>query len=204
MRSYSKLISLTAAAALVSACTRDRSTTYSESTTGDDVTGTYFAADSGHNLGKNWCYSGALVLDSTHHFGSVIKMCGDDGSGPATENLKGSYHLRTRTLKVAGVGRVRRVYVVLDVDGGDRKSHTLRYRNGTLRFDEPWWMSEGLRALDIPDPVLKRVSSITSDSSATGADSSTAAASSTRAVILAPTVLQASPKKAAAKKSGAK
>ncbi len=198
MRSYSKLISLAAAAALVSACTRDRSGTYSESDTDADVTGTYFAADSGHNLGKNWCYSGALVLDSTHHFGSVIKICNDDNGSRQTENLKGTYHLRTRTLKVAGVGRIRRVYVVLDGDDGHRNGHTLRYSNGTLRFDEPWWMGAGLQALDIPDPVLKKVSSVTSDSSATGA------ASSTPTRVLAPTVLQASPKKAAAKKSGAK
>lgn len=160
----------------------------------NDVVGTYFAADSGHNLGKDWCYSGALVLDSTKHFGSVIKMCSDDGNGPVTETLKGTYHFRTRSVKVSGVGRVRQLYVVLDAEGAHRNSHSLRYENGTLRFDEPWWMGAGLRALDIPDPVLKKVSAVTSaDSAAVGS------ASSTPAGHLAPTVLRASARKAAAK-----
>lgn len=159
----------------------------------NDVVGTYFAADSGHNLGKDWCYSGALVLDSTRHFGSVIKMCSDDGKGPVTETLKGTYHLRTRSVKVSGIGRVRQLYVVLDGEGAHRNSHSLRYDNGTLRFDEPWWMGAGLRALDIPDPVLKKVSGVTST------DSAVASASSTPVGPLAPTVLRASPKKAGAK-----
>ena len=142
----------------------------------DSVIGTYFGADSGHNLGKDWCYSAALVLDSTKHFGSVIRMCSDDGSGPVTDTLKGTYHFRTRTLRVSGVGRVRRTYVVLDADGQHRNSHTLRYANGTLRFDEPWWMGAGLRALDIPDPVLKKISVVaTADSGAAVKTSSTPA-----------------------------
>ena len=124
-----------------------------------DVTGTYFAADSGHNLGKDWCYSGALVLDSTHHFGSVITMCSDEGGGPVTEHLKGTYHLRTISTRVKGQrARVRRVQVVLNDESGRSKTHTLRYDNGTLRFDEPWWLGAGLRALDVADPVLKKVS----------------------------------------------
>jgi hypothetical protein len=165
---------------------------------GDGVVGTYFAADSGRNLGKDWCYSGALVLDSTKHFGSVIKMCSDDGSGPVTETLKGTYHFHTRSVKVSGVGRIRRLYVVLDADGAHRRSHTLRYDNGTLRFDEPWWMGAGLRALEIPDPVLKKISTVTA------ADSGPVTASSTPRPALAPTVLKAAPKKAAVTKPATK
>jgi hypothetical protein len=176
---------------------RDADTSAASMATGDEVVGTYFGADSGHNLGKDWCYSGALVLDSTRHFGSVIKMCGEDGGGPSTESMKGTYHLRTRTVKVAGVGRVTRVYVVLAEEGSRHKTHTLRYDNGALRFDEPWWMGAGLRALDIPDPVLKRVSAAAaSDSGAVAATSSTPA--------LAPTVLRPSSKKTASKKAATK
>lgn len=123
-----------------------------------DVTGTYVAADSGRNFGKNWCYSGALVLDSTGHFGSVITMCGDNGGAPATERLSGTYHLTTVSTREKGGPGIRRVKVVLDRQGL-HDSHTLLYDAGTLRFDEPWWMGAGLRALEIPDPVLKRVSS---------------------------------------------
>ena len=190
---------LMVAAAFGCRVSRDADTAAVALPTSDDVVGTYFAADSGHNLGKNWCYSGALVLDSTKHFGSVIKMCSDDGSGPATESIKGTYHFRTLTAKVNGVGRVRRLYVILEQDGSRRKTHTLRYENGTLRFDEPWWMGAGLRALEIPDPVLKKVSA------STVADSSViASASSTPTSVLAPTVLKASPKKGGAKNSAAK
>lgn len=153
-----------------------------------EVTGTYFAADSGHNLGKDWCYSGALVLDSTHHFGSVITMCGDEGGGPVTEHIHGTYHLRTVSTRVKGQrARIRRVQVVLNEEGTHSKTHTLRYDNGTLRFDEPWWLGAGLRALDVADPVLKRVpDSLLPDSAA--------AASSTPSGISKGTVLRA-PKK---------
>lgn len=141
-----------------------------------DVTGTYFAADSGHNLGKDWCYSGALVLDSTHHFGSAITMCSDDGSGPVTEHIKGSYHLKTVTTRVKGQrSAVRRVDVVLNEEGGRGKTHTLRYDNGTLRFEEPWWLGAGLRALEVSDPVMKKVSAAQlADSTASPVASSTA------------------------------
>lgn len=189
---------LIAAAAFGCRVSRDADTAAAAMPTGDDVVGTYFAADSGHNLGKNWCYSGALVLDSTKHFGSVIKMCSDDGGGPVTESIKGTYHFRTRTVKVNGSARARQLYVILDQEGSRRKTHTLRYENGTLRFDEPWWMGAGLRALEIPDPVLKKISG------STAADSAIAAASSTPTAVLAPTVLRASPKKPAANKRGAK
>jgi hypothetical protein len=122
-----------------------------------DVIGTYVANDSGTTLGKHWCYSGALVLDSTKHFGSVITMCGDDG--PATERLKGTYTLRKTTVRVDGQSEpLSRLNVVLKQDGSRRKTHTLLYDAGSLRFDEPWWLGAGLRALDIPDPTLKRVS----------------------------------------------
>lgn len=126
-------------------------------TTAADVTGTYVANDSGTTLSKHWCYSGALVLDSTKHFGSVITMCGDDG--PVTERLKGTYTLRKTTVHVDGQSEpISRLNVVLKQDGTRRKTHTLLYDAGSLRFDEPWWLGAGLRALDIPDPTLKRVS----------------------------------------------
>lgn len=125
--------------------------------TDEDVVGTYFAADSGHNLGKDWCYKGALVLDSTKHFGSVITMCGDEGSGPVTENLKGTYRVRrVRTRVDGGARRVRRLEVILEQEGKGR-SHTLRYERGTLRFDEPWWLGAGLGALGVADPVLRKI-----------------------------------------------
>lgn len=121
-----------------------------------DVAGTYVANDSGTTLGKHWCYSGALVLDSTRHFGSVITMCGDNG--PETERLNGSYALRRRTVRVDGQSEpISRLNVVLKQDGSRRKTHTLLYDAGTLRFDEPWWLGAGLRALDVADPVLKKI-----------------------------------------------
>ena len=173
MRSYSKLIPLAAIAALIGACQRDVTRTYATSVPAGDVAGTYFAADSGHNLGKNWCYSAALVLDSTHHFGSVIRMCSDDGSGPVTESIKGTYSLRTTTVRMDNGDRVRKTNVVLNQDGTHKKRHTLVYENGTLRFDEPWWMGAGLRALGISDPVLKKVGSAALTDSASAAASST-------------------------------
>jgi hypothetical protein len=143
-----------------------------------DVTGTYVANDSGTTLSKHWCYSGALVLDSTKHFGSVITMCGDDG--PVTERLKGTYTLRKTTVKVDGQSEpLSRLNVVLKQDGSRRKTHTLLYDAGSLRFDEPWWLGAGLRALDIPDPTLKRVSeSVLADTGGTRASSTPAVAKS--------------------------
>jgi len=120
------------------------------------IIGTYFAADSGNTLGKNWCYSGALVLDSTGHFASVVTMCSDEGA-PVTEHLKGSYHLkRVMTRASRRAPAIRAIDVVLNTEG-KHQSHTLRYEAGALRFDEPWWLGAGLRALDIPDPLLKKV-----------------------------------------------
>ncbi|MDQ6717791.1 MAG: hypothetical protein M3Z17_05525 [Gemmatimonadota bacterium] len=172
--------------AAVSACKVDmRDSGVSDAAVGGDtdVTGTYFAADSGHNLGKDWCYSGALVLDSTRHFGSVITMCSDDGSGPVTEHIKGSYHLNTVTTRVKGQrAKVRRIDVVLDQDGARRKTHTLRYDNGTLRFDEPWWLGAGLRALEVSDPVLKRIPASQLGDSTTAATASSTPLSAGSAV----------------------
>jgi hypothetical protein len=121
-----------------------------------EIVGTYVAADSGHTLGKNWCYSGALVLDSTGHFGSVLTMCSDEGA-PVTEHLKGTYHLKRVTSRASRrAPAVKAIDVVLNTEG-KHQSHSLRYEAGALRFDEPWWLGAGLRALDIPDPLLKKV-----------------------------------------------
>ena len=141
-----------------------------------DVAGTYVAADSGTTLGKKWCYSGALVLDSTQHFGSVLTMCSDDGN-PVTEHIKGTYRLRSITTRGEGGDRaLKRLDVLLREDGRRGKRHNLRYVAGALKFDEPWWLGAGLRALDIPDPVLKKVdASLVSDSTETSKASSTVA-----------------------------
>jgi hypothetical protein len=177
MRSRFMLLACVAAAGAVAACKSEITRSTSTSTTGtEDVAGTYFAADSGHNLGEDWCYSAALVLDSTKHFGSVVRMCSDDGSGPDTENIKGTYAVLTSTVKAGNGARVRKVRVVLSQDGSRRKRHTLVYDNGALRFDEPWWMGAGLRALEIADPTLRKISSAAAaDSSVTGPASSTPA-----------------------------
>jgi hypothetical protein len=139
------------------------------------IVGTYVAADSGNTLGKRWCYSGALVLDSTGHFGSVLTMCGDNG-GPVTEHLKGTYHFKTVTTRASRRSpAVKAIDVVLNTDGRTQ-THTLRYEAGALRFDEPWWLGAGLRALDIPDPLLKKVAaSALVDSTAAATASSTPA-----------------------------
>lgn len=152
---------------------RDRGGT--ESLVGNpDVTGTYVAADSGTTLGKHWCYSSALVLDSTGHFGSVITMCGDDGEGPTTENLKGTYSFRKVTTRASrSEPAVQHLDVVLKDEGRRHKTHTLRYDAGTLRFDEPWWMGAGLRALDIADPTLRKVPASQLAADTTGSASST-------------------------------
>jgi hypothetical protein len=162
--------------AAVTACSADVRTSDAAVAGESDVIGTYLAADSGNTLGKHWCYSGALVLDTTHHFGSVIKMCSDDGGGPVTENLKGTYSLRRTSLRVAGQRqRVLALDVILKPEGSRHNSHTLRYEDGTLRFDEPWWMGAGMRALEIPDPVLKKLAdSLVADSSGMPSASSTA------------------------------
>jgi hypothetical protein len=164
-------------------------------TTAADVTGTYVANDSGTTLGKHWCYSGALVLDSTKHFGSVITMCGDDG--PETERLKGTYSLRKTSVRVDGQSEpLSRLNVVLRQDGSRRKTHTLLYDAGSLRFDEPWWLGAGLRALDIPDPTLKRVSeTVLADTSGSTRASSTSAAAKLSGATS--TVRKSSPKPAA-------
>ena len=158
MSSHTKWLACAVAVAAVAACRKEVTPGFTLGS--EDVTGTYFAADSGHNLGKDWCYSAALVLDSTNHFGSVIRMCSDDGSGPVTESVKGTYALRTSTVKADNGARVRKLSVVLTQEGSRRKRHTLVYQDGALRFDEPWWMGAGLRALEIKDPTLKRVSSV--------------------------------------------
>lgn len=164
-----------------SGCHRDRHDrdTASGSYTGvPDVTGTYVTEASGTTLGKHWCYSGALVLDSTRHFGSVISLCSDNGP-PERKTINGSYHLRTVTDRRRGrPRRVRSLSVVLDQEGGDSKTHTLRFSGDTLRFAEPWWFSAGLRALHIPDPILVKVSpSVSGDSTTIPASSSTPASS---------------------------
>lgn len=130
-----------------------------------DVAGTYVAADSGTTLGKKWCYSGALVLDSTQHFGSVLTMCSDDGN-PVTEHIKGTYRLRSTTIRAGdGDPALKRLDVILSENGRRGKRHNLRYVAGALKFNEPWWLGAGLRALDIPDPVLKKIeASLLSDS----------------------------------------
>ena len=138
------------------------------------VAGTYVAADSGSTLGKDWCYHGALVLDTTGHFGSVLTMC--DEGGPVTEHLKGTYRVRAVRTRSRGAGEPKRIEVVLK-QGGRSKTHTLRYVDGALRFDEPWILGAGLRALHIPDPVLTRVASAAiGDSLATSASSTPATA----------------------------
>jgi hypothetical protein len=137
-----------------------------------DVVGTYVAADSGNTLGKNWCYSGALVLDSTGHFGSVLTMCSDEGA-PVTEHLKGTYHLRTVTTRGPKGAALKALDVVLNPEG-KHQTHSLRYAGGALRFDEPWWLGAGLRALEIPDPLLKKVAYTgVADSTAVSTASST-------------------------------
>lgn len=140
-----------------------------------DVAGTYVAADSGHTLGKNWCYSGALVLDSTGHFGSVLTMCSDEGS-PVTEHLKGTYHLKSLTTRASRSSRALKSFDIVLAPDGSHQTHSLRYDAGALRFDEPWWLGAGLRALEIPDPLLKKVAdSAMPDSSGFSNASSTTA-----------------------------
>jgi hypothetical protein len=188
MMTTKRILAAASILGLVSACVVHDSNSSTETGVGNaaDVVGTYVAADSGHTLGKNWCYSGALVLDSTNHFGSVLTMCSDEGS-PVTEHIKGTYQVRTVRVRVKGQPTIRRLAVVLDQEGRG-KTHTMRYDAGTLRFEEPWWLGAGLRALDVADPVMKKVPESALP------DATVAAASSTPSGITKGTVLRVSSK----------
>ncbi len=129
--------------------TRHRSRSRATTTQSSNVVGTYAARGSGETFGKKWGYTGALVLDSTGHFGSAIAI-GAENSGGDSDTERGTY-------EVSGDKLV--------LHSGDKGSsrHVLRASGDTLRLLTPWWFDAGLKALGVPEPRFIRVSSDAGD-----------------------------------------
>jgi hypothetical protein len=170
------------------ACTVSSSSDSSPTAARADVTGTYVTQSRGMTFGKPWSYSGVLVLDSTKHFGAVFNAAGslhvELSDSSEREGLHGTYRV------IKGRRRINRHWVgTTSVElspEGSRDRHTLRMNGDSLRFAGPWWMSAGLSAMGITDPVFVRlpdsvaVKVASADSAKTTASSTPAASVSSR------------------------
>jgi hypothetical protein len=162
-----------------------------------DVTGTYVTQSRGTTFGKPWSYSGVLILDSTSHFGAVFNAAGslhiELSDSSEREGLHGTYRVITNRRRI-NHRWIRETSVELRPEGSHDR-HTLEMSGDSLRFAGPWWMSAGLSAMGISDPVFVRLpDSVAAKVSLT--DSAKTAASSTAAGPAAP---KTSSKKAAPK-----
>ena len=140
-----------------------------------ELAGTYVTAAHGNSLDKDWSYSGALVLDSTRHFGISLRVA-VDSDAPQMTSLHGTYSISTRTVNRRGkVTRTTRI--TLEPVGRHSDRPVLIALGDTLKYSGPWWFNAGLGVLDIADPILVRVSGVIAPDSVSIAASSTPASS---------------------------
>ncbi len=167
-----------AAAAVFACTTRVRNTDAGFVGAAANVPGSYITDASGTTLGKHWSYSGALVLDSAKTFGAVFTMKAGEGETERT-SLHGTYRILTRTSRRNHV-RDTTVRVILQ-PSDSRDAHTLVFHGDSLTFDGPWWVSAGLNAIGVSNPVLVRApASALGSASSTPSVVATETASSTR------------------------
>jgi hypothetical protein len=124
------------------------------------LAGTYVTAAHGNSLDKDWSYSGALVLDSTRHFGISLRVA-VDSDAPETTSLHGTYQISKMTRRRHG--RIIRTTKLTLAPEGERHSDrpVLLMSGDTLKYAGPWWFNAGLGVLGIGDPVLVRESGVT-------------------------------------------
>lgn len=178
---FAVLFALVAGAACQVSIDKNDSSTPARS----DVTGAYLTEANGTTFGKPWAYSGALVLDSTGHFGAVFNASGSLkvqlSDSADREGMHGTYIVQHGTSRSHGT-RVRTTTLELRPEGRHDRLH-LRMNGDSLRFLGPWWLSAGLSAVGIGDPVFVRVAdSLAASVSASSTPATIAAASSTPAL----------------------
>jgi hypothetical protein len=122
------------------------------------LAGTYVTAAHGNSLDKDWSYSGALVLDSTRHFGISLRVA-VDSDAPEMTSLRGTYKIATMTRHRSGK-LARTTRITLEPEGRRSDRPVLLVLGDTLKYSGPWWFNAGLGVLGIADPVLVRESGI--------------------------------------------